>query len=39
MMDVGVPAVIASGSKGISSLADEVSMVIWLVGFVVERRV
>lgn len=39
MIDVGGAAVIASGSKGISSLADDVSMVIWLVGLAVERRV
>ena len=39
MIDEGVGAVIASGNRGISSLAEDVSIVMWLVGLVVERRV
>lgn len=36
---VEVCGTIGSGNSGISSLADEVSIVMWLVGFVVERNV
>ena len=39
MNDEGVCGTIGSGSSGISSLAEAVSMVIWFVGLVVERKV
>lgn len=38
-MNVEEPCVIASGNNGISSLAEDVSMVMWLVGLDEERRV
>ena len=38
-INVGVCGTMGSGSRGISSPAEDVSIVIWLVGFVVDRKV